>query len=215
MCHMHIVACSNKTGMFKGFNWWMNIGLKERLGKRGSLQTKVLTTKEDNEKWTWGRCCWCDAKWPSTLIHDAPPQGPKWCQVLKPMTCQACSPPRLLNLLRKPQEGPVILLASEQRKRPASMEGSHCLENLHACIFLPSVWNPSLAYERDRFEHFQHTLPNVSSSKACVLCRPNVCGWAPPSTCICRQTPRPYSITSVSYGQPLTEWSLHAPVATT
>lgn len=73
--------------------------------------------------------------------------------------CQACSPPGLLNMLRKPREGPVVLLAGEGGKGPASVEGSHYLENLHACIFfLPSVRNPCLAYQRDRFEHFQHTL---------------------------------------------------------
>lgn len=61
-------------------------------------------------------------------------------------------------MLRKTWEGPVVLLAGEGGKGPASLEGSHYLENLHACIFLPSVRNPSLAYQHDRFEHFQHKL---------------------------------------------------------
>lgn len=149
-----------------------------------------------------------DAAYPACPILE-----PKWCQVLKPMTCQACSPPRLLNMLRKPQEGLVVLLAGEGGKGPASTEGSHYLENLHACIFLPSVRNPCLAYQRDRFEHFQHTFILMF-----LLQRPELSAvWLSPSLHLHLQalTPRLHSITSVSCGQPLTEWSLHAPVATT
>lgn len=123
---------------------------------------------------------------------------------------------RLLNMLRKPSEGPVVVLAGEGEKGPASMEGSHYLESLQACIFLPSVRNPCLAYQRDKFEHFQHKLflmflpqrPELSAALMSVAV-PH------PQPASAGTDSQPHSIMWVSCGQPLTEWSLHAPVATT
>lgn len=96
-----------------------------------------------------------------------------------------------------------------------SMEGSHCLEKLHACTFLLSVRNSGLTCQCDKLELFLHILflmfrlqrPELSAALMSS-------GLSPHFRCTCRHRP-PGHILSHQYpaDRPFTRWSLQAPVA--
>lgn len=112
---MHIVACSNKISMFEGFNWWMNEPWnEENIKKEGHCQPKFWPPKKKMKNEQEGDATGATLGSLAPLSSTPHPRAKgvrfqsQWLSKHARL--------RLLNMLRKPSEGPVVVLAGEGGK---------------------------------------------------------------------------------------------------